>query len=229
MKDQLNAQAQTVDSAPDVDAAQSHRLPPAVYHQTVRIARGDAEALADLLDHYPALAQEILEVASAHVGASTVRHALALHRQTSGGAPATISAADHDEIRAIAGDESYATHAEAPAPAHAPVEAAPVAAPAAAPAHAAPAWVAHARTYNAAHTELAAEFNDLTDFGCCEETDRNQLNPVDVSHWQRAHGLTADGMVGPHTVAAARANSAKNKASAIAKIQDRQAEARPPV
>src|SRR5207253_2521799 len=68
-----------------------------------------------------------------------------------------------------------------------------------------PAWVAGAKAYNAAHPELVAEFNDLTG-GICAET--GELDPQAVARWQGHHGLPADGKVGPHTVAAAKAAKA---------------------
>jgi hypothetical protein len=225
MKDQQlsNEPAQSTDTAPDAAPAEAHRLPPAIYHQVVRVQPGDGEALADLLDKYPGLQQQILAVASSHAGAATVRQAIELHRQEDEpeAAPPTVPTTDYapgGEVGLLGGE-----------PNPAPAESTPVEPTHAELAHAEPAWVAHARKYNAANATLTDEFNDLTDFLCSEESDRNQLNPVDVSHWQRARGLAADGMVGPHTVAAARANSAKNKANAIANIEARQAEARPPV
>jgi hypothetical protein len=70
-----------------------------------------------------------------------------------------------------------------------------------------PAWVAGARKYNEAHTDLVSNFNVATG-GSCLGSD-GQLDPQAVSAWQRAHGLDPDGKVGPLTVAAAQRVSAK--------------------
>jgi hypothetical protein len=223
MKDQLNnAQAQTVDQAPEAAPVDDHHLPPSVYHQTVRVPPGDAQALADLLDKYPGMQPQILAVASSHAGAATVRQAIELHRQAGSGAAATATVATMDY--APGGDMEL--EGGPPAVAAAPAHEEPAAAK---PAHAEPAWVAHARTYNARNTSLVDEFNDLTDFECTDGNGEHAPNPVDVANWQRAKGLTADGMVGPHTIAAARANHAKNNSSQLAGIESIQADARPPV
>jgi hypothetical protein len=70
-----------------------------------------------------------------------------------------------------------------------------------------PAWVGGARKYNDAHAELVADFNDATGNSCLDAS--GQLDPQAVRRWQAAHGLAADGKVGPHTLAAARQASAK--------------------
>jgi hypothetical protein len=70
-----------------------------------------------------------------------------------------------------------------------------------------PAWVGGARKYNAAHAELVADFNDATGNSCLDAS--GQLDPQAVRRWQAAHGVDADGKVGPHTLAAARQASAK--------------------
>jgi hypothetical protein len=225
MKDQLNnAPAQTTDQAPDVDAAPDHRLPPAVYHQTVHVQPGDAQALADLLAKYPGMQPQILAVASSHAGAATVRQAIELHRRegSADAAPATVATMDYApggafELEGGPAKPAAAAHSE---PAHTEP---------AKPAHAEPAWVAHARKYNAANAALVDEFNDLTNFECTDGNGEHAPDPVDVASWQRAKGLTADGMVGPHTLAAARTNRAKNATSELAGIQAIQADARPPV
>lgn len=216
MKDQqLSSEpAQTSDTTPEAAPAEGHRLPPEVYHQVVRVPPGDAEALADLLEKYPAMQQQILAVASSHAGAATVRQAIELRRQIG---HVLVS----DELRAstreIAGDETYKKPvAKEQTPAEkapqAPVsESAPVAAPVSTPSHAEPAWVAPARKYNAAHSTLVDEFNYATDFATCLD-DGKQPDPIRVADWQRQRGLTPDGMIGPHTVAAARAELAKSRA-----------------
>ncbi len=78
-------------------------------------------------------------------------------------------------------------------------------APAAAKAE--PAWVAGARMYNDAHAELVSDFNDATAGSCLDAS--GKLDPEAVARWQAAHGVEADGKVGPHTLAAARQASAK--------------------
>lgn len=65
-----------------------------------------------------------------------------------------------------------------------------------------PAWVAGARAYNLAHSQLVSEFNELTKHGCVG--DQGQLDLQKVKEWQSQNGLLADGKVGPQTVGAAR-------------------------
>ncbi|HMG22191.1 MAG TPA: hypothetical protein VK607_12760 [Kofleriaceae bacterium] len=87
------------------------------------------------------------------------------------------------------------------------------------------AWTAAAEAYNNAHSDLVDEFNDLTNDSCRLDASV-KLDVVAVSHWQRNHGLAADGKVGPHTVETAR----KLKAVAPAQVASApQADARPPV
>jgi hypothetical protein len=66
-----------------------------------------------------------------------------------------------------------------------------------------PAWATAARKYNIAHGDLVADFNALTQQSCIGADGR--LDPALVAAWQAKHGLAADGKIGPHTVAAARA------------------------
>lgn len=87
-----------------------------------------------------------------------------------------------------------------------------------------PPWVADARRYNDIQEYLVEEFNELTDY-ICDNDDTGKLDPKAVADWQRAHGLSPDGKVGPHTVQAARA--VKTKGSAVAKAE--QPDARIPV
>jgi hypothetical protein len=83
------------------------------------------------------------------------------------------------------------------------------------PASAEPAWVGGARKYNAAHAEFVSDFNELTNNSCLDAA--GQLDPQAVARWQRQHGVEADGKIGPHTVAAARAAQVKaGSAGAIA-------------
>ena len=58
-----------------------------------------------------------------------------------------------------------------------------------------------AKKYNAEHPEHVAKFNEATDSSCAGEG--GELDVARVLAFQHAHGVTADGMVGPHTVAAA--------------------------
>jgi hypothetical protein len=71
----------------------------------------------------------------------------------------------------------------------------------------APAWVAGAQRYNAAHAELVSEFNEATQ-GACKGAD-GELDAQAVARWQAQHGVAADGKVGPHTLSAARHAMAK--------------------
>ncbi|HEX3477403.1 MAG TPA: hypothetical protein VHT91_20410 [Kofleriaceae bacterium] len=74
-----------------------------------------------------------------------------------------------------------------------------------------PPSVAAARAYNHQHSDLATQFNDLTNYMCIDEhgggdeiKDGRKLDPKLVVTWQEQHGLDADGMVGPLTVAEAK-------------------------
>jgi hypothetical protein len=64
-------------------------------------------------------------------------------------------------------------------------------------------WAAGARTYNDAHAGLVVDFNAATSNSCLDAT--GQVAPDAVASWQRQHGIHADGRVGPHTLAAAKA------------------------
>ncbi|HEX8111421.1 MAG TPA: peptidoglycan-binding domain-containing protein, partial [Kofleriaceae bacterium] len=101
--------------------------------------------------------------------------------------------------------------------------------------HADSPWVAAARAYNSRHSDYAAEFNELTSYryldvhgGGDNPDDGRKLDPKLVASWQEQHGLQADGMVGPLTVAKAREVRAKPSASAAVAVAP-QADARPPV
>ena len=61
---------------------------------------------------------------------------------------------------------------------------------------------AEAHAYQSRHGAQAAEFLELTG-GSCRGPD-GQLDAAQVRAWQSAHGLQADGKVGPETIAAAR-------------------------
>jgi hypothetical protein len=93
--------------------------------------------------------------------------------------------------------------------------------------------MAAARAYNHQHSHFADEFNDLTNCECLDQHgggddiyDGRKLDPKLVASWQAKHGLQADGMVGPLTVAKAREVVAKHTAAVAAAPQ---ADARPPV
>jgi hypothetical protein len=59
---------------------------------------------------------------------------------------------------------------------------------------------AAAKKYNNAHPEHVSKFNELTNDSCMVE---GQLDIGLVVAFQAKHGLSADGMVGPHTIGAA--------------------------
>ena len=93
---------------------------------------------------------------------------------------------------------------------------------------------AAARAYNHQHSDLAVEFNELTNYKCLDAhgggdniNDGRKLDPKLVASWQEQHGLDADGMVGPLTIAKAREVKARPSAGAVAAAP--QADARPPV
>lgn len=76
-----------------------------------------------------------------------------------------------------------------------------------------PAWVRGARSYNAAHADLVAEFNELTHQECLDDT--RQLSAQKVAAWQAARSLLADGKVGPLTVAAAQGRNRPNNTAPL--------------
>ncbi|HEX7837785.1 MAG TPA: hypothetical protein VF469_09995 [Kofleriaceae bacterium] len=81
------------------------------------------------------------------------------------------------------------------------------------------AWVVSAQAYNAAHADLVEEFNELTDDRCRLDGD-SKVDVHAVSRWQAHHGLDADGKIGPHTIARARAVQAKPSQVAAAPAPD---------
>jgi hypothetical protein len=223
-KESLSTQdTQRDDSAPaGSTAAETYGLPPQLVAQIMRLTPGDSESLAQLMSDYRELANAILMVAASHVGNAAVRRAIDLVKQKDayGSNHANSGAMHHTEQHAALTDASDRTPVppkDLPSimeyPEDRPAQAAPTAAKPATETknEASPAWLDSAKAYNAAHPELVAEFNDLTG-GICAES--GELDPQAVARWQSHHGLPADGKVGPHTVAAAKA--AKTPAAPVA-------------
>ena len=73
-----------------------------------------------------------------------------------------------------------------------------------------------AKKYNAAHPDYVSKFNEATGGSCMAD---GELSVPSVLAFQHAHGVTADGMVGPHTVAAATVT--KNKTVGTVSAEDR--------
>lgn len=208
---------------------QTYGLRADLYAQIQRMSPADADQLAAMLVNYPRLGGQILPVASHHMGNAAVRRAIALAKQIKASSSPGSSLSQGEVHEALddpmdsrtvpwielastledksdpqAPDETPSKSKEAPTPE--------------------PGWVAAARTYNAAHADLVEEFNDLTAHICLND-DTVQLDPQAVASWQTQHGLTADGKVGPRTVAAARA--ARSKGVPVAQAE--QSDARIPV
>lgn len=72
-----------------------------------------------------------------------------------------------------------------------------------------------AAKYNAAHPDLVAEFNKLTGGKCAGDDAGVSVHAV--RQWQMAHGLPADGKVGPKTIATARKEAKAAKVNGEAK------------
>jgi len=225
-------------------------LPAPLHAQVMAIRPGDAKALAELISMFrESFAPQILAVAARtpHLGNATVQRAIKLseHRTLPDVAPGSLG---HEDRDAALEDRSNA-------PAHgAAVGGKPHGAEIAAGslgasthkggefdllgsdpqllAHsgarptAEPAWVAGARAYNAAHAHLIDEFNELTN-DVCRLDGEAKIDPQAVARWQAAHGVDADGKVGPHTVAAARKTRAQ--APTVAAASAPQSDAGPPV
>ena len=220
-------------------------LPRPLYARIMQLTPDDAEALSSLLKTYPGLSGQILQVAAGHMGNAAVQRAISMTKAGSklgpgeqpahgplsqaelheflDDAPAKAQPAQgplsQDEMRGFLEDPSDKARPAGPA---GPKTAT----------HAEPPWVAAARAYNSRHSDYAAEFNELTNFkfldahgGGDEINDGRKLDPKLVMSWQEQHGLQADGMVGPLTVAKAREVKAKPSAVAAAPHAD----ARPPV
>ena len=220
---QLTDQQSQVGTAERETAApdQAHGLPPHVYAQVMRLGPADAPALADLLTLYEALSVRILTVAAPHVGNAAVQRAIAIAQGKSRaqGRPGSLNQGEMHEMLDDAPAPAPTVKAQgkpgtlSQAEMHEMLDDAPAAA------KAEPAWVAGARTYNDAHAELVSEFNDATAGSCLDAG--GQLDPQAVARWQAAHGVEADGKVGPHTLAAARRASAKAGPAATAAADQR--------
>ena len=248
-KEQLSAQTQTEAAEESRTKDDIHGLPPYLFGQVMKLGPGDADALTKLLRLYPDFSEKILMAASPQVGLATVKQAQAMIQQNAVGASgalgsmrpgsefldetatATVPQTTGGALGKVRPGTEYLDETPAVAATQQP---APGASGDGATKEAAPAkeakpakdeaWVEDARRYNDVQEYLVEEFNELTDYICLDD-DTVKLDPKAVADWQRAHGLTADGKVGPHTVQAARA--VKTKGSAVAKTE--QPEARIPV
>jgi hypothetical protein len=231
-KEQLSAQTQTAAADESRTKDDIHGLPPYLFGQVMKLRPGDADELTRLLKLYPDYAEKILAAASPQVGLSTVKQAQATVQTNAVGASGSLGStrpgsefldetATPTTPQGKAGalgpvrpgteylDETPASLGQPEAPS---VEAKKEPESAAAE----PPWVADARRYNDIQEYLVEEFNELTDYVCLND-DTVKLDPKAVADWQRAHGVTPDGKVGPHTVQAARA--VKTKGSAVAKTE----------
>jgi murein L,D-transpeptidase YcbB/YkuD len=229
---QQDAAAQTTQgSEPSLE------LRPDLKAQLLQMDPADAGPLAEMLKLYPNLSGGIILFAASHLGNAFVQRAIAIAK--GGKAQGRPGAMSRDEVRAsIEGPAAPLSAGEMrgfleDGPAAAQPKKGPLShqemheflddSPARAqPAE--PAWVADARAYNAAHSELVEEFNELTD-NVARLDGESKVDPQAVARWQGHHGVAADGKIGPRTVAAARALKAKAPAVAAAP----QADARPPV
>jgi hypothetical protein len=228
-KDPISQQAPQHDAAPAATSSEdaTFGLRADLYAQIMQMSPGDSTALAEMIENYPGFLGKILMVASPHMGNAAVQRAIAIVKQMKSvsGAAGTLG---RDETRATMGDA--APHAlsgsEMIASLHdasdGPLTTGSDAAPKRAAAE--PAWVAGARAYNQAHSELVDEFNELTSDNCRLDG-AAEIDPQAVARWQTHHGLAADGKVGHLTVAAAR--KLKTKAPEVAAAP--QLDARPPV
>jgi hypothetical protein len=169
------------------------------------VKTGDAETLKLLLELHPMFYDQILAVASPHVGMSAVKRAMAMtpksrpqepHLGTV--APGQVAHADFLEGGAV--------ELEGKDPAAKPkVKAAE------------PGWITAASTYNTEHAERVEEFNNLTNNSCAMDGVNN--DPKAIAAWQKIHGLAGDGKVGPQTLAAARKKGGPAADHALTKEQ----------
>jgi hypothetical protein len=241
-KEQLSAHTQTESAEESRTKDDLHGLPPYLFGQVMKLGPGDADALTKLLRLYPDYTDKILAAASPQVGLSTIKQAQAMIQTNAVGAAGSLGSTRPgseflDETAtptvpqvsggALGPVRPGTEYLDETPSAAATQEPKPAGSAGSATTEAKPAqdepWVADARRYNDIQEYLVEEFNDLTDYICLND-DSGKLDPKAVADWQRAHGLTADGKVGPHTVQAARAVKAKG---GVAKTE--QPEARIPV
>jgi hypothetical protein len=86
-REQLTEQETQGASSTETSTEQTSGLPPALHAQVLRLRPGDVRGLRDLLTLYTNFSQEILAVASSHVGLTTVQKAIALTEQNAVGRP----------------------------------------------------------------------------------------------------------------------------------------------
>jgi len=78
-----------------------------------------------------------------------------------------------------------------------------------------PTKVEDSRAFNEAHADLVASFHELTNNACLDRSTGGAF-PQAVASWQAAHGLDVDGKIGPHTLAAAKAENKRTELAAKA-------------
>ena len=222
-RDSLTAQDAEHDSSASATSTstETYGLRPDLHAQIMRMSPDDSLLLADMIINYPGFMGAILMVAAPHMGNAAVQRAMQIVKQkhTTQGESGSMSQGEMHDVTRDASDSrpikvseyaSILNDPSDPQKTHVEPEAKPESPKAP---QAEPAWVAGARAYNAAHSALVDEFNDLTDDMCTDDDD-GKLDPQAVARWQAHHGIPADGKVGPQTVAAARAAKAKNHAPA---------------
>jgi hypothetical protein len=160
-----------------------------------------AEDLATVLKANPQYRQQILDEAKRNLGDAEIKRAVKM-----ADAPAGAATAEPEQ------QAPPKAAPEEPKPGDKPPGLTPPDQEAQA------AWIGQARAYNNAHTEFADEFLGIV--GPVMLGEDGLLDPTKVAHWQREHGLEADGKVGPHTVAAARQTAKPGAASAVKAEQD---------
>ena len=78
-----------------------------------------------------------------------------------------------------------------------------------------PVKVEDCRAFNEAHADLVESFHELTN-NVCRDRSTGGAFPQAVASWQAARGLEVDGMIGPHTLAAAKAEHKRTEIAAKA-------------
>jgi len=76
-----------------------------------------------------------------------------------------------------------------------------------------PTKVEDSRAFNEAHADLVASFHELTN-NVCLDRNTGGAYPQAVARWQAERNLEVDGKIGPHTLAAAKADSKRHTESA---------------